>query len=116
MRIKAYVDEDVPLSLSQALRNRGVDCITTQEAGNKGLSDAEQLAFSATNGRTIVTHNKKDFILLHNEYARSGKIHAGIVVADQLPIGMTLRRFMKLWFSVSIEDMVSRLEFLNNWK
>ena len=116
MRLKAYVDEDVPLSFAQALRNRGVDCITTQEAGNKGLSDAEQLAFSAEKSRTIVTHNKKDFILLHNEYARAGKTHPGIVVADQLPVGLTLRRFMKLWFSRTSEDMANRLEFLSNWK
>jgi len=116
MRLKAYVDEDVPLSLAQALRNRGVDCITTQDADNKGFSDAEQLAFSSGNGRTIVTHNKKDFILLHNEYVRSGKMHSGIVVADQLPVGLTLRRFMKLWFSKTSEEMVSRLEFLSNWQ
>jgi predicted nuclease of predicted toxin-antitoxin system len=89
MRVRAYVDEDVPLSFSQALRNRGVDSVTTQESGNKGLSDAEQLAYSAQNLRTIITHNKKDFILLHNEYARFGKMHAGIIVADQLPVGLT---------------------------
>jgi predicted nuclease of predicted toxin-antitoxin system len=116
MRITAYVDEDVPLSFAEALRNRGVDCITTQEAGNKGLSDREQLAFSAGKNRAIVTHNKKDFILLHNEYARSGTAHSGIVVADQLPVGQTLRRFMKLWFSRTTEDMANRLEFLSNWK
>jgi len=116
MRLKAYVDEDVPLSLAEALRNRGVDCITTQDACNKGLSDSEQLAFAAGNGRTIVSHNKKDFILLHNEYARSGKRHAGIIVADQLPVGVTLRRFMKLWFSTTNEDLVNRLEFLSKWK
>jgi len=116
MRLKAYVDEDVPLSFAQALRNRGVDCITTQEAGNKGFSDSEQLAFSVENRRAIITHNKKDFILLHTEYAQSGKIHAGIVVADQLPVGITLRRFMKLWFATTNEDMANRLEFLSNWK
>lgn len=116
MRLKAYLDEDVPFSLAQALRNRGVDCITTQEAGNKGLSDAEQIAFTAENNRTIVTHNKKDFILLHNSYARTENKHAGIVVADQLPIGITLRRFMKLWFSATKDDMVNRLEFLSNWQ
>ncbi len=116
MRIRAYIDEDVPLSLAQALCNRGVDCITTQEAGNKGLFDAEQLVFSAGQGRTIVTHNKRDFILLHNEYARSGKIHSGIVVADQLPVGLTMRRFMKLWFSRTSEEMVNKLEFLSNWQ
>ena len=116
MRIQAYVDEDVPVSFAEALRNRGVDCITTQDAGNKGLSDAEQLAFSAGKGRTIVTHNKKDFILLQNEYARSGRRHSGIVVADQLPVSLTLRRFMKLWFSRTAGDMENRLEFLRNWK
>jgi predicted nuclease of predicted toxin-antitoxin system len=116
MRIKAYVDEDVPLSFAEALRNRGVDCVTTQEAGNKGLSDAEQLAFTAGENRTVVTHNRKDFILLHNEYARSGKAHAGIVVADQLPVGLTLKRFMKLWFAKTTTDMANRLEFLSNWK
>lgn len=37
MRVLAYVDEDVPLSLAQALRNRGVDCITTQEFVHWGI-------------------------------------------------------------------------------
>jgi len=66
--------------------------------------------------RLLITHNKKDFIYLHNEYMRAGKTHAGIVVADQLSVGVTLRRFMKPWFSARNVDMVNRLEFLSNWK
>ncbi len=116
MRIKAYVDEDIPLSFAQAILNRGVNAVTTGAAGNKGLSDADQLAYAAGDGRTIVTHNRKDFILLHNEYLRSGKIHAGIIVTDQLPVGVLLRRFMKLWFSLPAEHMAGKLEFLSNWK
>ncbi len=116
MRIKVYVDEDVPLSFSQALLNRGVDVVTTGGAGNKGFSDSEQLIFAVGSDRSIVTHNKKDFILLHNEYLRSGKIHAGIIVTDQLPVSVMLRRFMKLWFSLTVEHMTCRLEFLSNWK
>lgn len=46
MRIKLYHDEDIPLSLADALRNRGVDVVTTQEAGNIGKSDEEQLIFA----------------------------------------------------------------------
>ncbi len=116
MRIKAYVDEDIPVSFAQALLNRGVDVVTTGGTGNKGFSDAEQLAFAAGSNRSIVTHNKKDFILLHNEYLRSDKIHAGIIVTDQLPVGVMLRRFMKPWFSLAAEHMSGRLEFLSNWK
>jgi hypothetical protein len=66
--------------------------------------------------RTIFTHNKKDFILLHNEYLQNGKEHSGIILSDQLPIGVLLRRFMKLWFTISADDMKNRLEYLSNWK
>jgi len=116
MRIKVYVDEDIPLSFSQALLNRGVDTVITGVVGNKGFSDAEQLGYAAGKNMPIVTHNKKDFILLHNEYVRSGRKHAGIIVTDQLPVGVMLRRFMKLWFSLTTEEMGNRLEFLSNWK
>jgi len=77
MRLKAYVDEDIPVSFAQALLNRGVDVVTTGGAGNKGFSDAEQLAFAAVTGASLVTHNRKDFILLHHDYLRSGRPHAG---------------------------------------
>ncbi len=116
MRLKLYVDEDVPLAFTQALLNRGVDTVTTQQSENNGQSDAEQLRFAIKEERTVFTHNKRDFILLHNDYLRSGKEHAGIIISDQLPIGVLLRRFMKLWFSLNDMDMKSRIEFLSNWK
>jgi hypothetical protein len=48
LKIKLYLDEDVTVSLAQALEIRGVDVLTTQEPGNKGLDDIDQLN-SATN-------------------------------------------------------------------
>jgi predicted nuclease of predicted toxin-antitoxin system len=116
MRIKVYIDEDVPFSFAQALLNRGVDVVTTHQAGNDGKSDVEQLLYAASEGRVIFTHNKRDFRLLDNEYLQTGKEHSGIVLSDQLPIGIMLKRFMKLWFALSATDMKNRLEFLSNWK
>jgi len=116
MRIKIYLDEDVPVSFAHALLNRSVDVATTQEAGNSGLSDANQLVFAAKTGKVIFTHNRKDFIMLHKEHRQKEKSHSGIIVADQLPTGLLLRRFMKLWFSMNAADMKDRLEFLSNWK
>lgn len=116
MRIKIYLDEDVPISFAQALINRGVDVITTQQAVNLKQSDAEQLVYAARQMRAIFTHNKQDFIILHNEYLRDGKEHTGIIVSDQLPTGILLKRFMKLWFSLHDKNMKNRLEFLSNWK
>jgi hypothetical protein len=47
---------------------------------------------------------------------RIGRSHAGIVLSDQLPIGVILRRLMKLYYSVNREDMMNRLEYLGAWK
>jgi len=116
MRISVYLDEDVPSSFAHALINRGVDMVTTQQAKNLRQSDAKQLVYATKEERTIFTHNKRDFILLHNEYLQSGKEHSGIIVSDQLPIGVLLKRFMRLWFSLKATDMKNRIEFLSTWK
>ncbi len=116
MRITVYLDEDVPSSFAQALINRGVDVITTQQAKNLRQSDANQLVYATAEKRAILTHNKRDFILLHNEYIQSGKEHTGIIVSDQLPTGVLLKRFMRLWFSIKDTDMKNRIEFLSSWR
>lgn len=116
MKIRLYLDEDSPLSFAQALLNRGVDVITTQKAGNSSLSDKEQLVFSANEKRTIFTHNKRDFIIPHDVFMNKDAEHSGIILSDQLPVGVMLKRFMKLWFTFKAEEMKNRLEFLSNWK
>lgn len=116
MRIRVYLDEDVPLSFAQALQNRGVDVLTTHQAENNGLSDEGQLAFAYKGGRAILTHNKRDFMILHGELVKIGDGHSGIILSDQLPVGILLKRFMRLWFTLKQEEMKNRVEFLGNWK
>ena len=43
-QISLYLDEHIQLALTEALKARGVDVLTTQEAGNVGLGDVEQLS------------------------------------------------------------------------
>ena len=45
-KIGFYLDEHIQTSLAEALRQRGVDVLTTQEAGNIALNDYEQLSFA----------------------------------------------------------------------
>ncbi len=116
MRIKIYFDEDVPSSFANALINRGVDVITTQQAKNLRQSDAKQLLYATAEKRVVFTHNKRDFILLHKEYLQSGKEHSGIIISDQLPTSVLLKRFMKLWFSLKDTNMKNRIEFLSSWR
>jgi len=64
MKINLYLDEDVPLAFAQALMNRGVNVVTTQQVGNKGKAEEEQLIYATKEKRSIFTHNKRDFMLL----------------------------------------------------
>lgn len=116
MRITLYLDEYVPFSFAEALVNRGVNILTTQDAGNKGNSDLDQIIFAGTEGRVLLTYNKIDFIKIHHQWMTDHRTHSGIIVSDQLPIGTLLRRTMKLWFTVPSVDMENRLVFLSNWK
>lgn len=116
MHLGLYIDEDVPLSLAQALLNRGVNISTTQNTGNTGNSELQQLIYAKEENRVLLTHNKKDFILLHKEFLANKRQHCGIIVTDQLPVGTLLRRMMKLWFILDAHDMENRLEFLSSWK
>jgi hypothetical protein len=116
VKVRLYLDEDVDVALAAALRRRGVDALTTQEAGNVQQRDEEQPAFAAPIGRVFFTHNSRDFARLHCEMLRDGRTHAGIVLSDQLPLGVLLRRLSRLSFELTQEEMANRLEFLGTWR
>ena len=116
MRVRFYLDEDVPVQLAKAMRQRGIDVLTTQEAGVTESTDEQQVVFAVKQHRSILTHNKRDFVVIHKAYMETEKEHHGIVVADRNKVGQLLRMTSKLWSTVSAEDMKIRLEFLGSWR
>lgn len=115
--IRLYLDEDAQRnSLVRALRARQIDVLTANEAELAGASDLEQLAFAVSQNRTIFTFNRGDFVQLHTAFLKDGRSHAGIIVSDQLEIGVVIRRLLKLLDARSAEQMLDWLEFLGNWR
>src|SRR5580698_4421109 len=72
--MKLYADEDFDHRVVARLREMGHDVLTVMDAGRRGLSDAEQLAWATAAGRALITFNRGDFHALHGK--NSG--HAGI--------------------------------------
>jgi hypothetical protein len=77
--------------------------------------DEDQLTFATQRGRVFFTHNRRDFARLHKEIISKGRSHAGIILSDQLPVGVLVRRLSNLCFQLIQEEMTSRLEFLGSW-
>lgn len=72
--IKYYTDEHVPSAVVAGLRRRGIDVLTTVEAGMLGASDEAQLAMATEKRRVLFTQDD-DFLSLH----ATGIEHSGIV-------------------------------------
>lgn len=62
-----------------------------------------------------MTFNAGHFAALHEEWLVPGKHHSGIIVSRQRPIGDVIRRLLRLARALTAEEMVDRLEYLNNW-
>jgi len=75
---RLYANENFPLPVVQELRRLGHEVVTTQESGMAGqaMPDDEVMAFAGAENRTLLTMNRRHFILLH----RKNPEHAGIIV------------------------------------
>ena len=106
--IKFYMDENVPLAIPAGLRRRGINVLTTQEAGKMSAPDPDQLAFSTSQGRVIFTQDH-DFLTLNSE----GVQHAGIAYAHQsVALGRIVQGLVFMYQILDAEDMVNRVEYL----
>jgi len=113
--VKLYLDEDVHTFIAHALRLRGWDVLTTQEAERRGADDLDQVNFATSRGRAILSYNVRDFTRLHYELIGSGRTHAGILAATQDDPRRNLRALFNLLNVVSEEAVRGQLVYLSNW-
>ena len=75
---RLYSNENFPLPVVVRLRQLGHDAVTILDRGRagEGVSDPEVLKLADSEGRAVLTFNRKDYIRLH----RSVNGHSGIVI------------------------------------
>jgi hypothetical protein len=117
VKIRLYLDEDSNRrGLVQALRVRGIDVLTTLEAGMGERLDEENLEYAASQGRALYTCNIGDFYQIHTTWLNAGRSHSGLILCQQrYSIGDQLQYVLKLIATRSAEEMTDRVEFLSAW-
>lgn len=110
--IKLYLDEDVDVLIADLIRSHGFQVVTTNEAGRKGKSDAEQLEFAASQGWVIVTNNRLDFEELAKDYFDSGKTHCGIIVAVRRSAQEITQRLLDTLNDFTADEMVNQIHYI----
>jgi predicted nuclease of predicted toxin-antitoxin system len=103
--ITLFLDEDVRPLLAEILRQRGYDATHVLDANRTGKSDLEQLAYAVSQGRAMLTHNIRDYLLLDRQYRDQGKDHCCIIVSDQVPLRELLRRTLRCLSRYTAEEV-----------
>jgi len=107
--LRYYTDEHIETAVVIELRRRGIDILTTAEVGRagRGISDADQLAYAATQGRVLVTRDR-DFV----ELAATNIPHHGVILLQRaLSIGDTITYLELTAHLATRDEMRDRLLF-----
>ena len=119
VKIRLYLDEDtIANALIIALRARGIDVQTVEDAQMRGHSDEEQLRYATEQGRAIYSFNIGHYMALHTRFMEQGlHCHAGIILAvnRRWSVGEQMRRIALLVKGKTAEKMRNEVEFLSAW-
>lgn len=107
-----YLDEDVNVLIAELLRAKGFDATTVRDAGRRGATDPEQLAYAISQGRTLVTHNRGDFEALVREHFEAGTEHCGVIIAVRRPPQEIARRLFAILNQVTADEMRNQIRYI----
>jgi predicted nuclease of predicted toxin-antitoxin system len=110
--IELYLDENVSVLVARLLRARNFVATTTQDAGQVGKSDPEQLAFATSRNWTLLTHNRTDFEALAAQYFTTGQTHCGIITAVRRPPYELTRRLLAILNQVTADERENQLRYV----
>lgn len=113
MPVPIYMDVHVPAAISDALRRRGCDVLTSQEDGTDRLTD-EQLLQRAFELQRIIFTQDNDFVVLQSRWAEQAKPSSGVIYAHQLTAGIgTLVQDLQIVLSCcQADELANRVTYL----
>lgn len=102
--MKLLLDEMIPVAVAEQLRDRGVDVVAVSERSDlRSLPDARVFAFAQTEGRTIVTRDRADYLGIDRSQREAGLTHAGLVLVPSSFPEPAVGRLVK-----ALDELVSR--------
>lgn len=107
------MDVHIPRAITEGLRLRGIEVLTSQEDGTEEFSDSDLLNRATALGRVLVS---QDHDLLREAARRQqrGEAFAGVIYAPQLKvtIGQFLSDLELIAHVAELEDFTNRVEYL----
>jgi predicted nuclease of predicted toxin-antitoxin system len=115
-----YFDHNVAVETALLLRNAGHTALSARDRSLERAGDQVHLLTAAESGSVLVTHNAKDFVLLHDAWllwSRSWNVteaHPGILVIPQPPVWSPNRAAQEL--AQFFQTIISLRNELYSWQ
>ena len=113
---RLYFDHNVSHDVGPFLWPLGHDFVFSRDEGSSTLTDDALLLLSVQTNRTFVTHNRRDFRLLHDAWmtwpAAFGMAlpsHPGIIVLDQAPPAVLAQALADFLSAASLEQLADAI-------
>ena len=82
-----YMDVHVPSAVTEGLRRRGVDVLTSQEDGTREADDDALLQRATELGRTLFSQDE-DLVAIASQWQQQGREFDGLIFSHQLGPGI----------------------------
>jgi len=93
-----YMDVHIPLAITEGLRRRNIDVLTSQEDGTTEMDDEPLLARATELGRLLFTQDQ-DFLRISPQWQHSARPFLGLLYAPQ---GVSLGQLVALGVAPSL--------------
>ena len=111
MTVRFLADSDLNQIIVKATLRREptIDFQTAHAAGLSGLSDREVLALAASQGRILVTHDRKTMPQHFAAFIRSETSAGVLLVPQKRPIASTVEELILIWAASEAEEWTNRI-------
>jgi predicted nuclease of predicted toxin-antitoxin system len=94
-------------------RQSDLDLVRVQDVGLLGADDPAILAWAASEGRILLTHDRSTVPDFAYDRVRAGEPMAGVfIVNDRMPIGQAIDEILLLALCSESDEWKDRVEFL----
>lgn len=114
MKITFQADADFNHTIVQALRRRqpAIDFRSADDAGIRALPDPEVLAFAASEGRVLVTHDRNTMPAHFATFIASRQSPGVFIFAQDIPINRAVEELLMIWETSEAEEWTNIFQWL----
>lgn len=112
VRFQADADLNQIILLATTRREPAIDFQSAMTAGLTGIADAEVSARAATDGRVLVTHDRKTMPRNFAEFIGRGTSPGLLLIPQSLSVAAAVDELILIWSVTEAKERVNRMSNL----